>query len=101
VPATDPDDELRELWNEAGPTVLARCAAVRAAAADLEPERVTAAHDEAHKLAGAVGMFGFVDASSIAIELDDLVRSGALEDGRHAAVGALAATLQVALEAGP
>ena len=95
------DDDLRELWAEARPTVIARCTAVRDAAAAGDPQLYADAHSEAHKLAGAVGMFGFVRASSLAIQLDDLVRGGALEDGRRAEVEVLATELISALQAGP
>src|SRR4051794_5113325 len=95
------DDELLALWLESKSTVIARCATVRDAAASRDPAQLAAAHTDAHKLAGAVGMFGFVDASAMAIRLDDLVRAGALEDGRHAEVADLATTLEAALEAGP
>lgn len=101
MPGDDLDDELLELWREARPTMIARCATVRDAAATGDPAMIATAHGEAHKLAGAVGMFGFVDASALAIRLDDLVRGGGLTDARRAEVGALAAELALALEAGP
>lgn len=100
-PDDDPDDELLELWREASSTLIARCAAVRDAAATADPEMIAGAHDAAHKLAGAVGMFGFVHASALAIRLDELVRGGALEGSRRAEVDALAEELAIALEAGP
>lgn len=100
--ADEVDDELRELWNESRPAVIARCTAVRDAAATGDPTLFDAAHAEAHKLAGAVGMFGFVAASALAIRLDDLVRGGALEDGsRRGEVEALATELATALQDGP
>lgn len=92
------DDDLTEIWEQAKPTLLGRCETVRRAAAAADG----AAHDEAradaHKLAGAVGMFGLDDASALALELDRLIVGGALDDDRRDHVATLATELAAALE---
>ncbi|HEX4905536.1 MAG TPA: Hpt domain-containing protein [Acidimicrobiales bacterium] len=94
------DDELREIWRDAKPRLLQRCASVRDAAtapeADIELDAV--ARSDSHKLAGTVGMFGLVDASALAKELDALVSGDALDDGRRRDVAVLAEALADAIE---
>jgi HPt (histidine-containing phosphotransfer) domain-containing protein len=92
------DPDLRDLWREAKPRLLARCDVVRRAAAG-DPAATDAAHDEAHKLSGSVGMYGLHDAAAVAAQLDRLVRDGALGDDRRDTVGALVEDLARAIDA--
>lgn len=92
--------ELAELWVKMRPVALERCDAVRRGAGSEDAEAHAEARAEAHKLAGALGMYGLSAASDIALELDAAIVDGALDtpEGR-AAVAQLAVTLRASLEA--
>lgn len=92
------DELLAEIWEDAKPTLLERCEAVRRAATSGDVGSFEAARTESHKLAGAVGMFGLTEASGLAAELDAMVSGGALADGRRADTAELANRLARALE---
>jgi HPt (histidine-containing phosphotransfer) domain-containing protein len=74
------------LWERSQPQVEERLRLLERAAAanrqgEMEDEQRTAAQDIAHKLAGSLGMFGFLLASKIASELEQLFESGNPDPG--------------------
>jgi hypothetical protein len=95
------DDVLRAAWTRNRPTALARAANLGAAAdGDLDDARTQALVVDAHKLAGALGMYGLDAASGVATKIDGLVVAGALgQSSGRAAVAALGRHLVELLEA--
>jgi HPt (histidine-containing phosphotransfer) domain-containing protein len=70
------------LWERSRPQVEERLRLLEHAAAanrkgEMTEGQRTAAQDIAHKLAGSLGMFGFLLASKIASELEQQLESGA------------------------
>jgi diguanylate cyclase (GGDEF)-like protein len=70
---------MRAIWKRSRDTILERVAtlenaAIALAAAQLTDDARRTAERDAHKLAGAVGTFGFWDASAIAREADVLLQ---------------------------
>lgn len=71
---------IRAVWHANRPVYLARLAALEAAAdalksGTLDAGAQTAAIDEAHKIAGAAGTFGFPAVSVLAKQIEDLLRA--------------------------
>ena len=68
---------LADLWRRNLPVVEARLAILdRAAAAEsLTEDLHTAASDVAHKFSGALGMFGYVQGTFLARELEQLLET--------------------------
>lgn len=71
---------IKAVWHANRPVYLARVALLAAAAAALQAGRLNAegraeAADEAHKVAGAAGTFGFPEASAIARQIEDMLRA--------------------------
>jgi diguanylate cyclase (GGDEF)-like protein len=69
---------VAELWERFRGTILGRVDAVESAVVkllegDLDPETRRAAEREAHKLAGSVGSFGFLDGSRLAREAEEIL----------------------------
>lgn len=98
----DDGGELAQIWAEHRPltvervTVLDR-AATAAAAGILTDQLRDAARREAHTLAGSVAIFGFLNASRIAHDLEQ--RYGAVPPPADAAdLAALAAALRDAID---
>lgn len=91
------DSELAALWARMKPVALERADRV-VAACDGTVDEASAAED-AHKLAGSLGMYGFADASDLAAEVDRLVQDGALGDERAPALRAAAVALRQAIAA--
>jgi HPt (histidine-containing phosphotransfer) domain-containing protein len=84
---------IRQLWQKHRETVLGRIEILDQAAAQMErgaldPELRRRAEQEAHKLAGALGSFGYMSGSEIARELERLSQGeaalGAEERARFA-----------------
>lgn len=81
------------VWLANRPVYLARLALLEAAAdalksGGLDAEGRAAAGDEAHKIAGAAGTFGFPAVSVIARQIEDLLRADrplSAADGDHLA----------------
>jgi HPt (histidine-containing phosphotransfer) domain-containing protein len=74
---------IRAVWHANRPVYLARLAALEVAAealkgGALDPAARMAAIDEAHKIAGAVGTFGFPAASAIAKQIEAMLRAESL-----------------------
>ena len=92
------EEDLRELWTTMKPTALARCELIERAASTGDVASFDEARADAHRLAGALGMYGLDEASDLAIRLDQLVVDGALADGRRDDVAALARALHEAVE---
>lgn len=73
-------EKLAALWKESLPTIHGRLreidAAVTAAqTGKLSTDQRISAAGEAHKLTGSVGMFGYMDASRLAHEIELLLES--------------------------
>jgi HPt (histidine-containing phosphotransfer) domain-containing protein len=71
---------VRAVWHAHRPVYLARLAALEAAAealksGALDAEARAVAVDEAHKIAGAAGTFGFPAASAIAKQIEAMLRA--------------------------
>lgn len=71
---------IKAVWCANRPVYLARVALLTAAAAALKAGRLSAegraeAADEAHKVAGAAGTFGFPEASAIARQIEAMLRA--------------------------
>lgn len=78
APAAQLGAALGVLWERFRGTIFARVDAVEGAAAalregGLDDERRRAAEGEAHKLAGALGSFGFAEASRLAREAEEIL----------------------------
>lgn len=89
------DPEIAALWARMKPVALERAERI-VAACDGDVDETSAAED-AHKLAGSLGMYGFAEASELAVEVDGLVRAGALGDERVSALRAAAVALRQAI----
>ena len=91
------DDVLAGVWRKNRPVALER--ARRLAGLDGDDALL---REDAHKLAGALGMYGFDDAGAIAQRIDGVITQGGLAtpDGR-AEVASAGAELLTALEATP
>jgi two-component system, OmpR family, response regulator len=84
VNSIDMAGELATLWRSASAVALQRVDCLRRALAAAERDALgvdlrAAAGVDAHKLAGALGMYGLEEASDLAIEADRAVVSGALD----------------------
>ena len=88
------DDVLAGVWRKNRPVAVARARRV----AGLEGDDASL-RDDAHKLAGALGMYGLDGAGAIAQRIDGLITDGGLAtpDGR-AEVASAGAELLAALE---
>jgi HPt (histidine-containing phosphotransfer) domain-containing protein len=80
-------DGLKRLMVAARPEMMRRLKVVKDAAMALQAGPLTeemrkAAHAEAHKLAGALGTYGFMDASRAAHELEVLLVEPKQEDAK-------------------
>jgi HPt (histidine-containing phosphotransfer) domain-containing protein len=53
---------------------------------------------EAHKLAGSVGSFGFIEGSRLAAEIEKVFRSGAIDESRTSQLSSSVAALRRELE---
>lgn len=95
---------IRAVWAANRPVYLARLAALEAAAdalksGALDMEARAAAVDEAHKIAGAAGTFGFPEVSAIAKQIEDLLRAeGPLEAADGDRLAGLAAAMRMHLD---
>lgn len=70
--------KLDALWQRFLPTILARLAAIELAIESLETgrldrERNRNASEEAHKLAGSLGIFGLASTSAMSSEIENLL----------------------------
>jgi HPt (histidine-containing phosphotransfer) domain-containing protein len=95
------DDDLAEIWQQAKPRLLERCEVVRRAATHGDEASREDARAASHRLAGSVGMFGFEQASALALDLDALIVAGALTDDRRTNVASMAVALAAMLDAFP
>jgi HPt (histidine-containing phosphotransfer) domain-containing protein len=97
-------DMLAELWAKSRGHVLARVAAIQAAAVALQAgtlslEERAAAESEAHKLAGVAGTFGYWDATELAREAEGLLDgTEAISDEGCRRLAAIAVLLKEQLE---
>ena len=100
---TDVEDKtaalLAALWIKNRPIIEERLAtldgaAVAAAAGALSDEQRRVANSTAHKLAGALGMYGYDDGTRIARELEVLLAEAGPDAGR---LSALIAELRAAI----
>jgi len=88
MPADEPEDEqaeLRAIWEEHRAATLARVAALERAAnlaaeGKLEATDREFARREAHTLAGAVALFGYLNASRMAADLERILEERAVSD---------------------
>lgn len=83
-PMTELDQKLRELFLKFKPLVDSRLAAIETAIAAAENGSCTedvraTAEREAHKLAGALGSYGFGRASELARELEQRFAAGSID----------------------
>lgn len=103
-PAPSLSAALQRLWERFLPDIQDRlsvieAAASAAAAGALSPEQQQAAHAAAHKLAGALGMFGLTDATAPARETELLYAASTLPSRENAArLSELAASLRSLIE---
>lgn len=98
--ADDLDAEVAALWQRLKPAALERCDVLRRASATApDADLLGEARSESHKLAGALGMYGLVEAGALASRIDALVVDGALSDGRRAEVATLVDELADAVRA--
>jgi len=96
----DLDAEIAALWQRTKPAALARCDVLRRAAASPPgTELLEEARSEAHKLAGALGMYGLAEAGEHASRIDALVLDGGLSDGRRDEIAGLVEQLVHAVQA--
>jgi HPt (histidine-containing phosphotransfer) domain-containing protein len=95
---------IRAVWHANRPVYLARLAALEAAAEALKAGALDAegrarAIDEAHKIAGAAGTFGFPAASAIAKQVEDQLRAeGPLSAADGERMAGLAAAMREHLD---
>ncbi|MFZ0964581.1 MAG: response regulator [Terriglobia bacterium] len=95
------------LWTRFKGTVLGRVEVVEQALSallegDLSDELRRKAEQEAHKLAGSVGSFGFKEASRLALEIERSFRAGStLEQAQALSLSETAAALRRELESRP
>ena len=95
------------LWSRFKGTVLGRVEVVEQALSallegDLTDELRLKAEQEAHKLAGSVGSFGFKEASRLALEIERSFRTGStLEEAQALSLLQTAAALRRELESRP
>jgi chemotaxis protein histidine kinase CheA len=85
-------EALRSVWERQRPVVGERIAVIEAAVAALAQERLDPklradATRAAHMLAGSVGMFGFMDASEAAHELEAALAQAGPERAPELAAG--------------
>jgi HPt (histidine-containing phosphotransfer) domain-containing protein len=90
---------VRDLWLKNRPVTLERLAVVRAAvdqlgAGRLEPDAREEARQEAHKLRGILGTYGFAEASVVAGEAEDLLEQATDPGGAAALSDRLAGCAQ-------
>ncbi|HVL06082.1 MAG TPA: Hpt domain-containing protein [Acidimicrobiales bacterium] len=83
---------LRQVWLRNRPTTMERLSVVQSAleamaAGNLDAGPRLAARDEAHKLRGILGTYGFAEGSELAAEAEELL------EGDGAGAGGLAARL--------
>ncbi len=81
------DQELQAIWLQHQSEINRRIdacehAANQALAGTLDDDTLGAAQDDAHKLAGVLGMFGFTSESRLAAGIDEAFESG--NDGQNA-----------------
>jgi HPt (histidine-containing phosphotransfer) domain-containing protein len=93
-------DAIRAVWVANRDVYMGRvdvlvAAATAATNGTLTPDARLEAAEEAHKVAGAVGTFGFAEASAIAKRLEAALRADGEPDAAHLAT--LAAELRTAL----
>ena len=93
------DDKLAELWLRNRPVVEERLATLKGAltavgAGGLSEAQRKEAQSAAHKLAGALGMYGYDEGTRIARELEELLESARPDGARF---GALLAELRAAV----
>ena len=98
--AFDPTELLSRIWLQNLPLMRGRVASLEAAAEEarggvLSPARRTEASDIAHKLAGALGMFGYPAGTDIARVMEQMLEANEPVDGP--AFVALATQLRNAL----
>ena len=90
---------LARLWLQNRPIIEERLATLERASAsagagELPEDLRREAHSTAHKLAGAVGMYGYDEGTRIARELELLLSGASLDAGRfNKLVGELRASL--------
>ena len=95
------------IWERARDTIIGRVdvldlAAVSLLNADLDVELRRKAEDEAHKLVGLVGTFGFIEASTIAREIESLLHGEShLGSDQTLLLSKLAVSLRQELERHP
>ena len=105
--ATTLEEAVRVIWERRRTHVVDRIGAIERAAGALDQAALDEclreeAHGEAHRLAGAVGSFGFAEASAMAREAEQMLAAGVTVRAADAArLGELAAGLRRALEAPP
>ena len=95
------------LWTRCKDTILGRVEVVEQAISalwdgDLRDELRRKAEQAAHKLAGSVGLFGFMEASRLACELERSFRPGStLDEAQALSLSETAAALRRELESRP
>lgn len=98
-------DAMLELWERFRPTMLERVDAIEECAvavleANLDEELRRRAEREAHKLAGAVGTFGFANGSKLALEAERML-GGTVPPGAAVRLSEIAIALRAELSAPP
>lgn len=74
---TDPDvipEVLRPVWEQRREAILGRISQLEAALRETDGVEVAAGRDEAHKLAGLLGTFGFAQGTQLAGLAEGLLR---------------------------
>lgn len=115
APAPAPDESTRQrikarnakLWEKFKDRFLAQCAMLQQAsealtAGNLASDLQQQAHQSAHKLAGSLGIFGFMSGSRLAKELEELFQSSReLEPAQAQRIAQLVSALQRELQKSP
>lgn len=95
---------MATLWERYKGTMTARMSVIEGATrrlldGELSDKERTNAHAEAHKLAGSIGTFGYLEASRLAREIEELLeRQGPLGEAEAAQLSALAARLRAEVD---
>lgn len=95
---------MATLWERYKGAMTARMSVIEGATrrlldGELSDSERKKAHAEAHKLAGSIGTFGYLEASRLAREIEELLdRQGPLGDGEAAQLSVLAARLRAEVD---